>query len=230
MYEDVSLIATILLLLASIGVAILYYRRIKRVHEMYDEAKNVVGDIVVSFNRQLQRQEDRLGTVAYKTEVSLSRSEGAVNKVKAQDKQLSDLAAKVEDVSGIEKRVSAQIEDVRKKVEDVIAKQKKFMKKTAEVPAVSEAKIKAAIPIKRERALAPLTETELSVLEILAAEGKKTAPEIRDKIKLTREHTARLMKKLYEKGYLEREAGKMPYSYSIKEEMRRILKKTEAKT
>ncbi len=78
--------------------------------------------------------------------------------------------------------------------------------------------------------MAPLTETELSVLEVLASEGKKTAPEIRSRIKLTREHTARLMKKLYEKGYLEREAGKMPYSYSIKEEMRRILKKTEAKT
>jgi len=229
-YEDVSLIATILLLLASIGVAILYYRRIKRAHEMYDEAKNVVGDIVVSFNRQLQRQEDKLNAVAYKTEVSLAKSEGVVNKVKAYDKQLSDLAAKVEDVAGIEKSVSAQIDDVRKKVEDVIAKQKQIMKKTTETPAVSEAKIKTAIPIKRERALAPLTETELSVLEILAAEGKKTAPEIRDRIKLTREHTARLMKKLYEKGYLEREAGKMPYSYSIKEEMRRILKKTEAKT
>lgn len=230
MYEDVSLIATILLLLASIGVAILYYRRIRRAHEMYDEAKNAVGDIVVSFNRQLQRQEDKLGAVAYKTEVSLSRSEGVVNKVKAYDKQLSDLAVKVEDVSGIEKRVSAQIEDVRKKVEDVIARQKQFMKKTAEAPEVSEAKIKAVIPIKREKALAPLTETELSVLEILAAEGKKTAPEIRARIKLTREHTARLMKKLYEKGYLEREAGKMPYAYSIKEEMRRILRKTEANT
>jgi len=229
-YEDVSLIATILLLLASIGVAILYYRRIRRAHEMYDEAKNAVGDIVVSFNRQLQRQEDKLGAVAYKTEVSLSRSEGVVNKVKAYDKQLSDLAVKVEDVSGIEKRVSAQIEDVRKKVEDVIARQKQFMKKTAEAPEVSEAKIKAVIPIKREKALAPLTETELSVLEILAAEGKKTAPEIRARIKLTREHTARLMKKLYEKGYLEREAGKMPYAYSIKEEMQRILKKTEANT
>jgi len=38
------------------------------------------------------------------------------------------------------------------------------------------------------------------------------------------------MKKLYEKGYLERETGKMPYAYSIKEEMRKILRKTEAKT
>ena len=230
MYEDISLIITILLLLASIGVAVLYYRRIKRAHEMYDEAKNAVGDVVVSFNRQFQRQEDKLGTVAYKTEVSLSRSEDAVNKVKANDKQLSGLTAKVEDASGIEKRVTAQIEDVRKKVEDVIAKQKQFIKKTAEAPEVSEAKIKAVIPIKREKALAPLTETELSVLEILAAEGKKTAPEIRARIKLTREHTARLMKKLYEKGYLEREAGKMPYAYSIKEEMQRILKKTEANT
>jgi predicted ArsR family transcriptional regulator len=228
-YEDVSLIVTILLLFASIGVAILYHRRIKRAHEMYDEAKNVVGDVVVSFNKQLQRQEDKLGSVTYKAEVSLSRSEDAVNTVKAQAKQLSDLAAKVEDVYGIEKRVSTQIEDVRKKVEDAIAKQKQFMKKTAKAPAISEAKIEAAIPIKRERALAPLTETELNVLEILAAEGKKTAPEIRARIKLTREHTARLMKKLYEKGYLEREADKMPYAYRIKEEMRRILKKTEAK-
>jgi hypothetical protein len=228
-YEDVSLIVTILLLFASMGVAILYYRRIKRAHEMYDEAKNVVGDVVVSFNKQLQRQEYKLGAVTYKAEASLSRSEGAVNKVEAQARQLSDLATKVDGVAGVEKRVSAQIEDVRKKVEDVIAKQKQFMKKTAEAPAISEAKIKAAIPIKRERALAPLTETELSVLEILAAEGKKTAPEIRARIKLTREHTARLMKKLYEKGYLEREAGKMPYAYSIKEEMQRILKKTEAK-
>ncbi|RLI42130.1 hypothetical protein DRO69_10740 [Candidatus Bathyarchaeota archaeon] len=237
MFEEVALIATVLLLSTSIGVAILYYRRIKRAHEMYDEAKDVVGDVVVSFNRQFQRQEDKLDTVAYKAELSLSRSEDVLNKMKVYDKQLSDLATKVEGVSGIEKRVPAQIEEmkkkveeVRKKVEEVIAKQKQFMEKTAEAPAVSEAKIKAAIPIKREKALAPLTETELNVLEILASEGKKTAPEIREKIKLTREHTARLMKKLYEKGYLEREAGKMPYSYSIKEEMRRILKKTEAKT
>lgn len=230
MFEEVALVATVLLLFTSIATAILYYRRIKRAHEMYDEAKEVVGDVVVSFNRELQRQEDRLDAVAYKVELSLSRCEDVLNKMKGYDKQLSDLAARVEDVSGIEKRVPAQIEDMKKKVEEVIAKQKQFMEKTAEAPAAPEAKIKAAIPIKREKALAPLTETELNVLEILASEGKKTAPEIREKIKLTREHTARLMKKLYERGYLEREAGKMPYSYSIKEEMRRILKKTEAKT
>jgi len=63
------------------------------------------------------------------------------------------------------------------------------------------------------------------VLEILAAEGRKTAPEIRERVELTREHTARLMKKLYEEGYLERDVQKIPYAYSIKKEMQKILKK-----
>jgi len=226
---DIFSIVTVLLLLVMMVFAVLYYRRIKRAREMYEEAKGAVGDVVISFNRQLQRQENRLGAVAYKTEVLSSKSEDAAKKLKVHAKQVSNLAAKAETFSGIEKRVSAQIEEMSKKVDDVIAKQKNLVKKVAEVPKVPEAQIKAAIPIKRERALAPLTETELSVLEILTSEGKKNAPEIKNRIKLTREHTARLMKKLYEKGYLERETGKMPYAYSIKEEMRKILRKTEAK-
>lgn len=229
MYSDAFLMVVTALLFVTMGVALLYYRRIKRAHEMYEEARDAVGDVVISFNRQLQRQEDRLGAVTYETKVLSSRSEEVVKKLKAQDEQLSDLAAKVEAFSRLEQRVSTQIESVNKRVEDVTAKQESLMKKFAEVPVAPEAKIKAAIPIKRERALAPLTETELSVLETLASEGEKTASEIRARIKLTREHTARLMKKLYEKGYLERDSGKMPYTYRIKEEMQRILKKTEAK-
>jgi DNA-binding MarR family transcriptional regulator len=66
------------------------------------------------------------------------------------------------------------------------------------------------------------------VLEMLTSEGSKTAPEIKDRIRLSREHTARLMKKLYEKGYLERETGKIPFRYSVKKEMKKFLRKTES--
>jgi predicted transcriptional regulator len=93
----------------------------------------------------------------------------------------------------------------------------------------SETRVESAIPIRREKALAQLTETELLVLEFLAAEGKKTAPETKDKVKLSREHTARLMKKLYEKGYLERSSNKIPFTYRLKEEMQRFLKRPEQK-
>jgi chromosome segregation ATPase len=83
------------------------------------------------------------------------------------------------------------------------------------------------VPIKRDKALAALTETEIAVLEMLAKEGAKTAPEIKERVHLSREHTARLMKKIYEEGYVEREAGKIPFRYTIKKEMEALLQKAE---
>jgi len=237
MYYDPLLIVTILLLLITLVAAVLYYRRIRRVHEEYEKARDVVGDVIISFNRQMQRQEDRLGVTAYKTEALSSKSEKLMRKAENHDRQLTDLAAKVEGFSGIDQKVSARINGIDKKVDAVAAVHEKMMQKIADVekreykvPAIPETKVETAVPIKREKVLAPLTETELNVLEILATEGGKTAPEIKDRIKLTREHTARLMKKLYEEGYLERDTQKIPYAYRVKEEMRKILKKAEAKT
>ena len=51
--------------------------------------------------------------------------------------------------------------------------------------------------------------------------------EIKEKVQLSREHTARLMKRLYEEGYLERETAKLPFKYSVKKEMEKLLKKPE---
>ena len=66
-------------------------------------------------------------------------------------------------------------------------------------------------------------------IEVLGQEMGIDSSEIREKIGLTREHTARLMKKLYKDGYLERDTHKMPYIYRLKEEMQKILKRREAK-
>jgi DNA-binding MarR family transcriptional regulator len=93
---------------------------------------------------------------------------------------------------------------------------------------VPELGLEAVIPIKREKAMAQLTETELAVLELLVAEGAKTAPDIKERVKLSREHTARLMKKLYEEGYLERDTGKIPFKYSAKTEMAKLLGKVKS--
>jgi len=234
-YSDLLLIVVTALLLVAMSASALYYKRIRKAHEEYEEAKNTVGDIIMSFNRQFQRQESGVRAVTHKIEIISSENEKVVRNVEEFDERLSDLANIIEDVPAIEKKLSTQIEEMDKKVDDIRASQNKMMQRIAEVEKlkykvqVPEAKIEAAIPIKREKALAPLTETELTVLEIIAKEGEKTAPEIREEIKLTREHTARLMKKLYEDGYLERGTHKMPYTYRLKEEMQKILKKREAK-
>ena len=235
MYPDLLLIVVTILLLVTMGASVLYYKRIRRVREEYEEAKNTVGDITMSFNRQFQRQEDGLRAVTHKIEIISSENEKVARKVEEYDKRIANLANIIKDAPAIEQKLSTQIEEMNKKVDSIKTVQDKMMRRIAEVEKlkykvqVPEVKIEAAIPIKKEKALAPLTETELSVLETIAKEGEKKAPEIREKIKLTREHTARLMKKLYEDGYLERDTHKMPYTYRLKEEMQKILKKREAK-
>ncbi len=240
MYPDLLLIVVSGLLLITMGVSALYYKRIKKVREEYDEAKNTVRDVVSSFNRQFQRQEDKLHAVAHKIEALSSYNEKGVMKVETVGEQLATLADRIEDAPKIEKKVSTQIQEVNKKIDAIKKVQSKMAQRIVEVEKVNyrspvgararrEARIETVIPIKKEKALAPLTETELMALEIVAGEGEKTAPEIRERIGLTREHTARLMKKLYEDGYLERDTHRMPYTYRLKEEMQKILKKRDTK-
>jgi len=203
----------------------LYYMRLRKVKERYEEARDVVQDIVVSFNSQLRLLEEYVRKLAYRIE-SLPARGGArgdvtaiTDRMKKYEKNLSDITSKVNTISTLKEHVEKLNEKITR-LEEAQTRMAQEMTKPKEI------QIEGVIPIRREQALAPLTPTELRVLEILADEGQKTAPEIRNRIGLTREHTARLMKKLYENGYIERNEAKTPYIYRIKEEMREILKKT----
>ena len=229
---DLTLLVAIFLLFVTAIASVAYYKEIRKVQEEYERAKDIIGDVIVSVNTDIERERQKLSVVSGKTEMLLSENGKVQRKIEGYNDQLSKLATKIEDVSGLEPKLSAQFEEMRKSLADVINSQKhlgqrvtKIERLRPKVSAVEEAQVKAAIPIRRDRALASLTQTELDVLEVLATEGGKTAPEIKERINLTREHTARLMKSLYERGYLERSTEKIPYSYSIKDVMRKILKK-----
>ena len=236
MGPDLFLMVALLLMFVTVGTASLYYRRIRKAQEAYEDARSVVGDVIISFNKQLEKQEERLYAVAHKIDALSSKSEKFEKEIKNHDGQMGKLTAKIKDTLETEQKVLTRFKEVDGKIGGLVAAQKKMSQKIEglekigpEISAMPEAKIEAVIPIKRERALAPLTETELIVLETLAAEGEKTAPEMNRRINLSREHTARLMKKLYENGYLERNTRKIPYTYRIKGEMLKILRKREAK-
>lgn len=237
--EDSFLFGSVLavavsLLFITLVAFVLYYRRIQRVQEEYEKAKSLVSDVIISVNKDLQRQGERINSVSSKTDTLLSENQKILSKLKESDNHFAKLESDITSFSEIEPKFSTQIKQVDSRVEEITTIQRKIEQQIAEsekvrhgeIAAQAEAKIEAAIPIRREKALAPLTQTELSVLEVLANEGAKAAPEIRSKINLTREHTARLMKKLYEDGYLERNTGRIPYAYRLKDEMRKILIKT----
>ena len=229
---DPTLLVALLLLFVTAIASSLYYKEIRRVQREYEEAKDVIGDVVISLNTDIEREKQKLSNVSGETQMLLSEGKRVRKEMESHAGELSKLATKIEEVSGLEPKLSAQLEEIRKNVTDLVNSQKHIDQRVAKIEqlrpqvSVQETKLKAAIPIGREKALASLTQTELDVLEFLASEERKTAPEIKERIKLTREHTARLMKNLYARGYLERNTEKIPYSYSIKDEMRKILKKT----
>lgn len=232
---EILLVLTGVLLTATIVASIEYFRQVRKAQKEYEKARESVEDIVLSFNRELQREAKRLELVAYKVEGSTAKANASYKRVDTIEQKIAPIESKVRAIIRNDETVLSKIAEVNTKTNNIEAIQKTFktkiielesqLKKIAESP---EIKNEPVIPIRRDKAMAALTDTEIIVLEMLSAEGPKTAPEIKYRIRLSREHTARLMKKLYEKGYLERETGKIPFRYSIKEEMKKFLNKAES--
>jgi len=228
--EPLFMVAMMFLSL-TIATILIYYRRIRQASKAYEEARSAVGDIVISFDKQLNRQEEQIGATIQRLEAQRGRDERLSRRLDEQEHRVTsvvaDLSAKAEKIPDIES-VKATLDSLQERVEGLHKAQEEWTKRATVVP---EAQIEAAIPLRREQALAPLTETELRVLEFIAtsSSGERTAPDVKEMIKLTREHTARLMRKLYEGGYLERRSEKTPFAYRVKEEMLKILKKSDVK-
>lgn len=232
---EVLLMVLVLLLTLTIGAAIEYYRQIRRAQKEYLKAKEVVEDIVLSFNRELKRDAESIETLAYKVEGNLAKLDSNLKRTEVIEKKIgaiestlrilseknTNLLSKMAEVEAKTNTTEATCQTLKAKINEV----EEQMQKAVTGP---EIKSEPVIPIRRDKAMSALTDTEVAVLDLLVTEGPKTAPEIRDKIRLSREHTARLMKKLYEEGYLERETGKIPFRYSVKKEMEKFLKKAES--
>ncbi len=73
------------------------------------------------------------------------------------------------------------------------------------------------------------TPTELQVLTLLAGEGPKSAPEIGRVVGRSREHTARLMKRLFDEGYVRRDQSRIPFRYSTLERVKQSFSRAEGK-
>jgi chromosome segregation ATPase len=223
-----------ILLAATVGAAIEYYRLIRKAHKEYNKARSIVEDVVLSFNRELERETSNLNVVAYRIESNASKIDSSMKRIEALEKKLSPIDKELNSISKENQNVLNAFTEANAKMCAIEASQDSLkaqiagiderVKKFSETP---ELRVETAIPIKRDKAIGTLTVTEMSVLEMLAAEGAKTAPEIKERVQLSREHTARLMKKLYEEGYLERETNKIPFKYSVKKEMENLLNKPE---
>lgn len=199
---------------------------------------------MLSFNRELKREADKLDLITIKVEGNSAKADTSLKKIDNVEKRIKPFE---EQIGAITQTISQTLSQnntsilsglscLELKIKDIEATQETLRVKITGFEeqiqkitvAPSEIRNEPVIMIKRDKAMAALTDTEIAVLEMLSKEGTKTAPEIKETVHLSREHTARLMKKLYEEGYLERQAGKIPFRYSIKKEMANLMQKAES--
>lgn len=197
-----------------------------------------------SFNRELKREADKLDLITFKVEGNSSKTDTSLKKIDNVEKRIKPFEEQIGAITQTISQTLSQnntsilsgLSGLELKIKDIEATQETLRVKITGFEeqiqkiniAPPEIRSDPVIILKRDKAMASLTDTEISVLEMLSKEGAKTAPEIKERVHLSREHTARLMKKLYEEGYLEREAGKIPFRYSIKKEMENLMQKAES--
>jgi DNA-binding MarR family transcriptional regulator len=230
---EVLLLLTGVLLATIMAASIKYFINVRRAQKEYEKAREAVEDIVISFNRELKREAEKLELVAFRVEGTAAKASASLKRVESIEQKIGPIESKVNAINEDE-NVQSNIVAISEKTHNIEVLQQTLKKRITEVEdqlkklaTAPEIEREPVIPIKRDKAMGALTDTEVAVLEMLSAEGSKTAPEIKNRVQLSREHTARLMKKLYEKGYLERETGKIPFRYTIKEEMKKFLSKAE---
>ena len=184
------------------------------------ESASLLTVIVDALTARIQRSESAL--VALRSSVgSMSRqSEGWENQRTEIRAAYEQTMHQLQEALSNDKRLIQEIEQIKTKL--------------SEVPQVHSPQTVGGLPRRENFAnalsegdmLAALTPTERLTLDILRAEGSVAAPELGKRLKKSREHTSRLMKKLYMEGYVNRESNRTPFRYKLNDEVRSALEPT----
>jgi multidrug efflux pump subunit AcrB len=213
---------TFALFIVTVVASYIFYQRIKMAQTEYEDSKDSVRNITFGFTRQVKRMESDLNRIERDTLQAKYMASEALN---AKQGNSEATLAGLEKVKELSERVDT--------IEESIDTMKKDLSKLASQPrvVVSSSAVDAPIPVQGEDILQGLTDTELEVLKMIVDFGEGTVPEIKEHIGKTREHTARLLKKLYDKGFVDRNTSGMPYRYSIRKEIRDfIMEQNETST
>ncbi len=183
-----------------------------------------------SFSKRVSEVEDglrELGREFDKVKASTDRS------------QISDLVL-LERLQKAEAMLEESLTWVKRVADSVNVSGERTVRKPVELLLEqADPQVEPPAPVPFQRILVPggeagslssiTTPTELQVLALLSEEGAKSAPEVGRVIRRSREHSARLMKKLFEDGYVRRDQTRIPFRYSLVERVRASFKKAEKK-
>jgi uncharacterized protein YukE len=198
-------------------------RRLDISRMSYGEAKQMLSAMIGSLSKRIEESERLLRELSEQVQV-LSANQTRVG-MEAQTSEKERLLSLMQDWIGNAKGFVEKMDGLQKNLKSVEQEVEEIRARIdqASVPGLQNAGgAPAPVGVVTEDTLARLSPTEKDVLELLVG-GSKGAPEIGRVISKSREHTARLMKSLFEQGFVEREVNRQPYEYRLNDKVRGVL-------
>lgn len=232
-------------------VLALYASKLRKVKAEYDEVRQDLKYAFASYRKRLESQEAQVESLTRTVNDSSGRVKWLWGRVLGQERRLAKTteatltsleAARqtLDHTLAMEGRLKQlevdfgrsreafkqleEIESLRREVSALGGKAERT-RVAVGVDGATSSVPPGALPT-GDSTLARLTETELQVVQVLAGEGAKTSRELEKVTGRTREHTARVMKKLYLEGYVDRDTHKLPYIYRLNDKLKAAVQKS----
>jgi len=218
------------------GIAFYYLRlygnKLFLVEKEYQNAKNIIRNIVITFKKRQGDHENKIEDILYNIEKLSSRIELLDSSIKDQHKEIFSIEDSVKTALLANAKMGQRLLDIDEALRSGVISRREVggvlsgVDKRGDIIS-QESTAQLQTPVWNESVLNGLTDTEKQILTILVKGGEKTAPEIEKRIDKTREHTSRLMKKLFRDGYVNRNTHKIPYVYKANNNLIEILDSNE---
>jgi uncharacterized protein YukE len=192
----------------------------------YREARQMLSAMVGSLSSRIEQNEVLTRELSEQLQI-LSASQGRLS-VEGENADKERLLGFMQDWMGNVKRVIEKVDGLQKNLKTVEQEVQEMRARVNQLSVPGKRAVgapEAPVGVVTGVTLAKLSPTERGVLELLAG-GARAAPEIGRLVTKSREHTARLMKSLFEQGFVEREANRQPYEYRLNDKVREVLVRT----
>jgi septal ring factor EnvC (AmiA/AmiB activator) len=220
------LIPSLIFIIIIIILTYKYYNKILDAQKEYAVAKQLVSNIVLTFRKRVNEQNTKVDNILYDIEeLQSSIEKRRKQEIYFQD-NINDIIKSMTSVFTINKKLVDNFIVINTKI-DKLKTTDKILYNTLELFKKEQKELLQKpilkLPSDQRKSFVKLTRTEIQIIQILLSEGAKTAPKIMVEIKKTREHTSRLMKKLWQEGYIERDTNSIPFIYRPTKELKKRI-------
>lgn len=229
MMENITFFSgTIILCVIILVFVFLYYKRLINLNKEYSEAKSIIEKIIFTFKNRYDQLDFNIDKLKKQISFYKQESQEAIEKIQIMYNNIENDIQNLKKTKDLNEVILSDISILRDEIKHLKEVKDTFQVKTsiqsAQIMPVLEKESLSLRESTTSKIDIQLTETEDIIVHYLLSEGPKTAKEVELKIGKTREHTARLMKKLWQQGYVERETHKMPFKYRVSEILNNVEK------